>query len=104
MGHDERATPKGGKDRQIVGLGWSRSSGVTLLIIWGIRVFFKTTGQGVFHCQRCGGDREYRRRSGRRFFTLFYIPVIPLNKVGEHVQCRTCRTRYHVDVLKMPAA
>ncbi len=66
------------------------SSGVTVLIIWGIRVFFRTTGQGVFHCQRCGGDRRYRRRGGRRFLTLFFIPVIPLNRVGEHVQCTTC--------------
>ncbi len=75
-----------------------------MLIIWGIRVFFHTTGQGVFHCQRCGGDRQYRRRSGRRFFTLFFIPIIPLNKVGEHVQCDTCKTRYHVDVLNLPTA
>ena len=75
-----------------------------MLIIWGLRVFFHTTGQGVFHCQRCGGDRNYRQRSGRRFFTLFFIPIIPLNKVGEHVQCTTCRTRYHVDVLSLPTA
>jgi len=77
---------------------------VTVLIIWGIRVFFHTTAQGVFHCQRCGGDRQYRRRAGRRFFTLFFIPIIPLNKVGEHVQCTTCKTRYHVEVLNLPTA
>lgn len=75
-----------------------------MLIIWGVRVFFHTTGQGVFHCQRCGGDRQYRRRSGRKFFTLFFIPIIPLSKVGEHVQCITCKTRYHADVLNLPTA
>ena len=58
----------------------------------------------MFHCQRCGGDRSYRLRSGRRFFTLFFIPVIPLNKVGEHVQCTTCGTRYRVDALSLPTA
>jgi zinc-ribbon family len=77
---------------------------VTVLIIFGFRVFFRTTGEGVFHCQRCGGDRNYRLRSGRRFFTLFFIPVIPLTKVGEHVQCATCGTRYRVDVLSLPTA
>src|ERR1051326_387841 len=66
-------------------------SGATVLIIWGIRVFFRTTGQGLFHCPRCGGDRQYRHRSGRRFLTLFFIPVIPLTKAGEHAQCTTCR-------------
>lgn len=74
------------------------------VIIWGIRAYFHTTGQGVFHCQRCGGDRHYRLRSGRRFFHLFYIPVIPLKKVGDIVECATCRTRYRVDVLTLPTA
>jgi hypothetical protein len=75
-----------------------------LLIIWGLRVFFHTVGEGVFHCRKCGGDRQYRHRAGRRFFTLFFIPIIPLNKVGEHVMCETCKTRYVTDVLKAPTA
>jgi hypothetical protein len=73
-----------------------------LLIIFGLRVFYRTIAQGTFHCRRCGGDRQYRRRSGRRWFTLFFIPVIPLNSVGEHVQCTTCRARYVTDVLSQP--
>jgi hypothetical protein len=75
-----------------------------LLIIWGLRVFYRTIGQGVFHCRQCGGDRRYRLRAGRRFFTLFFIPVIPLNKAGEHVQCLTCTTRYHTSALALPTA
>jgi hypothetical protein len=73
-----------------------------LLIIFGLRVFYRTIAQGTFHCRRCGGDRQYRHRAGRRWFTLFFIPVIPLNAVGEHVQCTTCRTRYVTDVLSQP--
>jgi hypothetical protein len=73
-----------------------------LLIIFGLRVFYRTIAQGVFYCRRCGGDRQYRHRSGRRWFTLFFIPVIPLNSVGEHVQCGSCRTRYVTDVLSQP--
>ena len=73
-----------------------------MLIIFGLRVFYWTIAQGIFHCRRCGGDREYRHREGRRWVTLFFIPVIPLNAVGEHVQCTTCRTRYVTDVLKQP--
>jgi hypothetical protein len=73
-----------------------------VLIIFGLRVFYRTIAQGTFHCRRCGGDREYRQRSGRRWFTLFFIPVIPLNAVGENVQCTTCRTRYVVEVLNQP--
>ena len=73
-----------------------------MLIIFGLRVFYRTIAQGTFHCRRCGGDRPYRRRAGRRWFTLFFLPVIPLNSAGEHVQCATCRTRYVTDVLGLP--
>jgi zinc-ribbon family len=76
----------------------------TLLIIFGLRAFFRTIGQGVFHCPRCGGDRQYRLRSGRRYFTLFFLPVIPLTKLGDHVQCAACRSRFHPDVLGLPTA
>ncbi len=73
-----------------------------MLIIFGLRVFYRTIAQGTFYCRRCGGDRQYRKRSGRRWFTLFFLPVIPLKSVGEHVQCTTCRTRYVTDVLNQP--
>ena len=73
-----------------------------MLIIFGLRVIYRTIAQGMFHCRRCGGDRKYRHRVGRRWFTLFFIPVIPLNAVGDHVQCTACRTRYVTDVLSQP--
>jgi hypothetical protein len=73
-----------------------------MLVIWGLRVIYRTLGQGVFFCRRCGGDREYRHRAGRRFITVFFVPLIPLARTGEHVQCLTCKTRYVTEVLKLP--
>ena len=73
-----------------------------MLIIFGFRVLYRTIGHGTFHCQRCGGDREYARRAGRRWFTLFFIPVIPLSRAGEHVRCAVCGTRYRMEVLSLP--
>src|SRR5258706_4504401 len=78
--------------------------GPALLIIWGFRIFYRTLGEGVFHCRKCGGDRQYRHRAGRRVFTLFFIPVIPLAKNGEHVQCTTCKTPYLMEGLSLPTA
>jgi hypothetical protein len=75
-----------------------------MLIIWGLRVVYRTIGQGVFYCRKCGGDRNYRHRAGRRFITVFFIPLIPLTKTGDHVQCTTCKTRYVPDVLTAPTA
>jgi hypothetical protein len=75
-----------------------------MLIIWGLRIVYLTIGQGVFFCRRCGGDRDYRHRSGRRFITVFFIPLIPLARTGEHIQCLTCKTRYVTEVLDQPTA
>ena len=73
-----------------------------MLVIWGLRVVYRTLGQGVFFCRRCGGDRDYRHRAGRRFITVFFIPLIPLARTGQHVQCLSCKTRYVTEVLKLP--
>ncbi|HEX9031448.1 MAG TPA: zinc ribbon domain-containing protein [Streptosporangiaceae bacterium] len=73
-----------------------------MLLIFGLRVYFRTIGQGTFHCQRCGGDRPYRHKSGRRWIHFFFIPVIPLDQVGEFVQCSQCGTRYPAEVLALP--
>jgi hypothetical protein len=70
-------------------------------IIWGLHVIYRTLGRGVFFCRRCGGDREYRHRAGRRYVTVFFIPLVPLMKTGAHVQCLTCKTRYVTEVLKL---
>ena len=75
-----------------------------MLIIWGLRVVYHTIAQGVFFCRKCGGDRSYRQRAGRRYITLFFIPVVPLNKTSVHVQCVTCKTRYVTEVLNLPTA
>ena len=74
------------------------------MLIFGLSVFFRTVGEGVFYCPTCGGDRGYRRRTGRRWFTLFFVPVIPLNHLGEVVECRACRSRFTTSVLKLPTA
>ena len=45
-----------------------------MLIIWGLRVVYRMLGRGVFFCRRCGGDREYRHRAGRRYITVVMQP------------------------------
>ena len=70
-----------------------------IMIIFGLRSWWRTVGQGMFHCRQCGADRQYLHRAGRRWFTLFFIPVIPLNKLGESVICTTCKTRYQPAVI-----
>jgi hypothetical protein len=54
------------------------------------------------YCHRCGGDRPYNRRTGRRWIHLLAVPLIPLDPVAEHVQCQSCRARYRLQVLALP--
>jgi hypothetical protein len=75
------------------------------LLVWGFKVRFKTMLQGTFFCPTCGGDRSYERKQARRWFTLFWIPILPLKEVGEpFVECSTCRQAYKPSVLSMPTS
>lgn len=76
-----------------------------MILIWGFKVRFRTLMEGVFFCPTCGGDRHYRRQQGKRWFTFFFIPIIPLGDVGEEfVECHTCRKAYKLSVLDMPTS
>jgi tellurite resistance protein len=72
------------------------------MLIAGIRVCYRVAGQGTVHCQRCGGDRPYQRRSGRRWFHVLRVPVLPLTAAGDHLRCLICRTCYRVELLAVP--
>lgn len=73
-----------------------------MLLIWGFKVRVRLMGSTTFFCPTCGGDREGRLGTARRWFTFFWIPIIPLKVVGELVQCSTCQTRFEPSVLQRP--
>ena len=73
-----------------------------MLLVFGFRIRLSTVASLVLFCPTCGGDRVGARRSARRWFTLFWIPLIPLNRVGEVVECETCHTRYDPAVADQP--
>jgi uncharacterized tellurite resistance protein B-like protein len=73
-----------------------------MLIIWGFRARMKRLDSGHFHCPNEGGDRDYHRVEARRWFTLFWIPLIPLKVLGEYVECASCGADYDPRVLTLP--
>ena len=64
------------------------------MIIFGTRGITTSPEKGIFHCPGCNSKQDFRHRSVRRFFHLYFIPLIPLNKLGEYVECRTCKSTY----------
>ena len=69
------------------------------MIIWGSRGMEKTAGNGQFHCPRCGGDSPFEHVDVRRYFTLYFIPLIPLGSAGEYIRCNACAGTYAMEIL-----
>jgi tellurite resistance protein len=69
------------------------------MIIFGTRGVTYSQGKGEFHCPDCGARRGYDHKRVRRFFTLYFIPLIPLDLLGEYVECAGCRSTYKPEVL-----
>ena len=70
------------------------------MIIWGSRGLERKGETGSFYCSRCDDDREYRRHKLQRFFTLYFIPLIPLEVVQEWIVCQTCKSQFSLQALK----
>lgn len=69
------------------------------MILWGIRYYYWTTNRGTFPCPNCQAIQPYRHRKGRRFIHIFYIPLIPISSLAEHIKCGVCKRRYKTSVL-----
>jgi hypothetical protein len=58
-----------------------------------------TREKGTFYCPRCRVNVSYRGRHVRRFLTLYFIPLIPLDKLEEYVECLQCKNRFPREAL-----
>lgn len=56
-------------------------------------------GDGVFYSPAAGKDAQYHLKELRRWFTLFFIPIFPLNTIGTIVECQETGKRYDPSVL-----
>ena len=70
------------------------------MIIFGTRGIRMKGGSGTFYCPQCAGTRQYTQRKVRRFFTLYFIPIIPLDSMGEYVECNYCHGTFRPEVLQ----
>ena len=70
-----------------------------MIIIFGVKPRYTTIASGQFWCPHCQAARAYEQRRARNWFTLYFIPLIPLNALGEVVTCTTCGLNFAPDVL-----
>ncbi|MEU1090392.1 TerB family tellurite resistance protein [Streptomyces sp. NPDC005576] len=70
--------------------------------LYGLRTAWDVVGDGEFFCQDCGGDRNYRRLTGRRRLTVLGVPVLRRGGAGQVVECADCRVHRGTEVLEHP--
>ena len=68
-------------------------------IIFGTRGVTYNHTKGQFYCPCCDVEKSYKHKRVRRFFTLYFIPVIPLDLLGEYIECARCNATFKEDVL-----
>ncbi len=74
------------------------------MIIFGTRGVRSTKATGTFNCPQCEADRGYRHRKVTQFFTLYFIPLIPLGNKGEYVECDHCKGTFITKVINNTAS
>lgn len=71
------------------------------IIIFGTRGVRSTIKEGKFYCPQCITEQQYKHKKVTQFFTLYFIPVIPLSNKGTYVECQGCWNTYIERVLSM---
>ncbi|NOQ73316.1 MAG: zinc-ribbon domain-containing protein [Crocinitomix sp.] len=80
-------------------------------IIFGTRGVRSTMQEGQFYCPQCDGQTRFKQKKVTKFFTLYFIPLIPLGSKGSYVECQSCRntyvdrileTRQEIDITDLP--
>lgn len=74
------------------------------MIIFGTRGLKSRKESGTFYCPSCRAQQSYAWIRVRRWFTLYFIPLIPLAVAGEYIECHNCTGTYDVRSLKWGAA
>jgi hypothetical protein len=69
------------------------------MIIWGSRGLTSAVQSGEFHCPQCATQRPYTLKQVRTFFTLYFIPLIPLNVAGRYIECGSCGGTFAEEVM-----
>lgn len=60
-----------------------------MFFLFGVRTKAKPLGQMEYPCSKCARSTMFTAIESKRWFTLFFIPVIPLG--GNHlIRCNLC--------------
>jgi tellurite resistance protein len=61
-----------------------------MLVILGVVPVTRTVGRGEFLCPECQLRGPYAHRRVEQSFAIFFISVLPLDELGEYLECQRC--------------
>lgn len=71
-----------------------------LIFIFGSKPRYQTIDTGEFFCPSCQRTRQYARKGGKNYFSVYFIPVIPMGDLDEFIECQVCKRSYSPEVLE----
>lgn len=73
------------------------------MIIFGTKSTRKTLDSGTFGCPQCQSTRDFLKRRAKKWFHLYFIPLIPLKEYPPYVECNSCKATFVEGVLNQNA-
>lgn len=74
------------------------------MIIWGTKCSPTTVQQGNFFCPICFDTQAYHQDRVRKLFTLYFIPLFPIENLAEYIECQNCKGTFSLEVLSYDPA
>lgn len=66
-----------------------------MFFIWGTKGVAESIEEGHLDCPMCKVITKYELKAIRRWFTFFWIPLIPLGTKGKYLECQNCFTAFN---------
>jgi hypothetical protein len=73
------------------------------MIVWGRSISDKVVATGQFYCPSCRQHCAYVLRQPRKWGTIYWIPIVPLEKSDPYVECALCHKAYPEAALRQDA-
>lgn len=64
------------------------------MIIFGTKTIPSVIKTGEFNCPNCQNKRNYTLKRFKKYFHIFFIPLIPTDNLGDGLECGYCLTNY----------
>lgn len=64
------------------------------MIVFGTKNTPSVINTGEFNCPNCQDRRNYTLKKNKKYFHVFFIPLIPMDNLGDSLECQKCSSSY----------